>query len=245
MKEVNLNKCIQEDGWLSQIMGKQVYRVSAANDSLDEVISLLDKLKGNESFLYTKIDVHDISLIECLENMGFRLVDTNIVFQKTLGLQPKNQKRNVCVRYAQSSDKEAIMKLARNNFSFSRFHLDSKIDNNIANVIKEKWVESFFLGLRGDFMLVAELNGAVKGFAQLIVSDNDIVIDLIGVDQSVQRKGVGSAMLDFIQIIDPKVISIKVGTQLTNRSSICLYEKSGFRYFDSKYVLHCHVMGEE
>jgi len=73
----------------------------------------------------------------------------------------------------------------------------------------------------------------------LIVKKKELLIDLIGVDNKAQGKGVASAMINFAS----KTINhslIKVGTQIGNTPSIKLYQKLGFLFSGSDYVFHYH-----
>ena len=86
-------------------------------------------------FIYTKIPVATgyLKLVKCLERLGFHLVDTNIAFRKPILRNPKGFYNNCQMRFAHQEDKEQVAELARNNFTYSRFHLDDEIPSSTAN----------------------------------------------------------------------------------------------------------------
>ena len=53
-------------------------------------------------------------------------------------------KKLIDIRFAKKEDEKDIIKIAMNNFLYSRFHLDPKIPNSLANNVKASWVKSFF-----------------------------------------------------------------------------------------------------
>src|SRR5262249_55999007 len=67
----------------------------------------------------------------------------------------------------------------------------------VANKVKAGWASNFFAGQRGDGMVVAERDGVVAGFLQLLWAGRVLVIDLIAVSPQAARQGHGRAMIAF------------------------------------------------
>ena len=143
------------------------------------------------------------------------------------------------VSFAEKKHQKAVELIANENFSFSRFHLDLKIDNNIANQIKKNWVKNFFSGHRGDEMIVAIMDDEPIGFLQLIVKEKELLIDLIGVAKRAQGRGVACSMIEFA-CKNIRRSNILVGTQIGNIPANKLYQKLGFQLTESNYVFHYH-----
>ena len=235
-----------QDPWFSEVMERNVYKVfieeplspgSQPTKSNSEIS--IQALQKRPVFAFSKVDASATSKTAYLESIGFRLVDTNVTFDKKI--EKKNFVDTTEVRVAQSNDRSSVEQIARESFIFSRFHLDPQMSIDLANRIKEEWVRNYFLGNRGDAMIVGLIDGCVAGFLLLMELDDDtILIDLIAVHNAYQRHGLASKMIHYISTVYPNATQLRVGTQVANIPSIRLYEKLGFRLFQAQYVLHFH-----
>ena len=239
-----MNNFLKKDNWLSKIVGKDVYQLIVDQFNPDLFYNDWKKfLKININknfFVYSKVDVSSIKTATCLENAGFHLVDTAV--QYYLNNERKivnNNKTNFKLSFTEKKFQKGVGQLAKNSFLYSRFHLDPLIDNKIADKIKQRWAENFFLNQRGDRMVVALDNNKPVGFLQLIINNNDLFIDLIGVSTEAQGKGVASSMILFARRKIAHSV-MKVGTQILNIPSVNLYQKLGFLLNSSKYIFHYH-----
>ena len=241
------NGNIKRDLWLSGILNRESFILTVTSEWLEKIKEgdskerrdFLDFL-SKEVFIYTKVKTTDINAVCLLESYGFNLVDTNIIFEKNISRGQKI-KVNTKIRIAEEKDIDAVGELGRNNFVYSRFHLDPHIPLEIANEIKSQWVRNYFKGKKGDQLLVAELDNKVVGFNQLIFgSDNSLIIDLIAIDKGYVRRGIASDLIVYAEFIHNNKSKIIIGTQAANIVSIRLYEKLGFRVCESKYILHYH-----
>jgi ribosomal protein S18 acetylase RimI-like enzyme len=233
-----------KDKWLSEQIGKNVYQLIIYESSEDTFLKTWKNFKvehANESYLvFSKISTNSMDIIHCLEKANFKLIDTNVQFELNNNKLSDNQQKNdleIC--YAENKYKQDLEKIAKDNFNYSRFHLDPLIDNDIANQIKQNWVKNYFFGKRGDLMLLALQHNIPVGFLQLIVKEKELIIDLICVDKKAQGRGVASSMINFARA-DIKRSNIKVGTQIGNLPSINLYQRLGFILTQSNYVFHYH-----
>lgn len=235
---------IVKDSWLSEIIGKKTYKLIIDATLINQKDNFLHKwlknLHGEKIFIYSKVPTNQLSHIHFLEKYGFRLVDTNVRLKKLTLLKEKVELSNNCkVRFTKQSDKEQVIDIAKNNFRFTRFHIDPAIDNSIANCIKEKWVANFYHGNRGDKMIVAYVGKEIAGFLLLIKDNEKLIIDLITVDSKYQRQKIASDMIFYAESnID--FSEFQVGTQIGNIPSVRLYENLGFKMYCSEYVFHFH-----
>jgi len=228
-----LNKIIS-DKWLSKIFRKPVYSLQKFHTNLDKK----DLPKG-KMFIWSKIPVDDVKRLICLQKLGFYTVDINIQFSLSKKITFSN---DLNLRFAKSSDELEVRALAKKAFIHSRFYKDPKIPNKVACKIKEEWAGNFFLGKRGNWMVVVEENSKIAGFLQLIKKNkNTIVIDLIAIDEKSRGKGFAKKMISFAYANCLKQNrTLEVGTQITNTPSIKLYSKLSFHMFSASYVLHMH-----
>ena len=204
------------------------------------------ELPNSPCFISAKVGTSDLESIRIAESMGFNLIDTNIRFQKWLVNQIKEfpLPSGYSIRLTQNDDQNCVGSVAQNSFIYSRFHLDPSVDNCQANLIKRKWVENFYSGQRGDYMIVACFKSKPVGFAQIICNNDTLIIDLIAVDSAHHGKGLASSMITFSEslALDQSLNTKKlvVGTQLANQPSISFYEKLGFRLRHAEYIFHYH-----
>ena len=210
------------------------------------VPNLREELPNSPCFISAKLSTSDLESIRIVESIGFNLIDTNVRFQKCLGESYKelHLSSGYSIRLTKDEDQNCIGSVAQNSFVYSRFHVDPLVDNHKADLIKRKWVENFYLGQRGDYMIVACFKSKPIGFAQIICRNDTLIIDLIAVDSAHHGKGLASSMITFAESLaldhSPATKMLVVGTQLANRPSISFYEKLGFRLCHAEYIFHYH-----
>jgi ribosomal protein S18 acetylase RimI-like enzyme len=226
---------IQNDAWLTGLMGYESYHLTGQLENLEPDLTFEPK-----SFIDVKIPVDQIAPLTALQNLGFRLIDTNIQLLRTAGEMRLGDYK---CRFASDSDYDSVCEIAGSSFTKSRFHLDPLISKETADLVKREWAGNFFKGLRGKWMVLAEVEDKVVGFLQLLKkSDSTIVIDLIAIKANMQGKGIAGSMISFANsecLETPG--DIKVGTQISNIQSLAFYIKHGFRIISADYVLHLHT----
>ncbi|MGQ9648512.1 MAG: GNAT family N-acetyltransferase [Phycisphaerae bacterium] len=235
---------LKPDMWLAERLGRDTYRLivdeallSPAGDA--ERAALLAILK-KPVFVYTKVTPTFMQGLRFLQRHDFRLVDTNVIFEKK-AYPGREEAEDSEVRLARPSDRDATVELARSSFRYSRFHMDPEIPRETADRIKADWVAAYFAGTRGHQMVVIEADEEVAGFLQLLRADDGaLVIDLIAVHESYRRRGFGAEMIAFVESKTRGGELIRVGTQIANIASIRLYESAGFRMTEAQYVFHYH-----
>jgi ribosomal protein S18 acetylase RimI-like enzyme len=214
---------LHKDEWLSSIINKNAYRL----------VEPWDVTLFPDGIISTKISLENTRVVNQLINNGFNIIEILAQF-KQISPPTKTYHNSFEIELAQQADKEQVIAIANEVFTFSRFHKDSKISKIIAHKIKAEWVSNYFNGLRGTCMFVSKDEGIINGFILLI----DNVIDLIGVKSSHARQGIASKLIAFA---NEQVGMLVAGTQLENRNSVGLYQKNGFVLENASYVLHKHV----
>jgi len=223
------------DQWLSELLGRPAWKVSTPA-----------ALKGGEAlkavgngFFFTRVPTVEVQELHRLEGLGFRVVDTTITLE-TADIRHYDVP-NVQARFACSSDRLAVAGIASRAFSMSRLHLDPKIPKAIADRSRAAWATNFFMGTRGDAMVIAETDGRIGAFLLALGPTNGVVtIDLMAVEASVRRRGLGAACVRFAATNINGCERLRVGTQVANVASLHFYEALGFRAVSSHYVLHLH-----
>ena len=103
---------------------------------------------------------------------------------------------------------------------------------------------NYFHGQRGDALFVVEHATLVVGFLLAIDSKKSgFIIDLIAIDKAFQGRGLARSLIAFAyDFFSSKnsAVGITVGTQVSNTRSLRLYQKSGFEFASTNYMLHLH-----
>lgn len=233
---------IVQDEWLARHVGKPVYRLTVDEvfvQGQDDAAVQWQQVSQHPLFAYTKVSAQQLTHVHHLEKLGFQLVDTNVIFQKTITRQA-TLPNGVEVRLAAPEDEAGCCELARTEFIYDRFHADYRLPPTVAGQVKAEWVGNFFKGQRGDQLVVACLEGQIVGFNLLLHHKDVLIIDLIATHAGYQRRGIAQGMIAFAENHAATFQTYQVGTQVANIPSVNLYEKMGFRLAQSQYVFHYH-----
>lgn len=239
---------IHEDRWLSGLFCYPVYRIDTHGDPAAIASTLTEHVRDQQrAFYYTKVGTEQIEVVRQLSAAGMYVVDVNTTFRRSPAAPftlPTSD--DITVGTLRAEDTEAVLDIAGSCFRYSRFHLDPLVPRDLANTIKREWIRNYALGVRGDSLLIASHQGQPVGFLAAIASESSgqqfRTIDLIGVHNDFQHRGVGSALIRaFVERYAGHCDVLQVGTQAANIPSMRLYEKCGFGMANTTYVLHMHI----
>lgn len=223
---------LRPDPWLTGALGRPSFVLDSRSDNL---AGSLASLPG-DAFVTAKRPAEDVDGCSALADAGFRLVDTNLLFE---GPMPQAGD-SANARPARPDDRDAVAAVAGTAFRFSRFHLDPRIPDDIADATRAAWAANFFAGARGDAMIVAtDADDRPAGFLQLLCGTDALTIDLIAVAADARGRGLGAAMVSAGCGAHPAPL-LRVGTQAANTHSARFYEGLGLRLAAASYVFHWH-----
>ena len=234
---------VSGDPFVAKCLGKDSYRVfSHAGDSAKDGTPLTEVLSRSQVFCYSKVSPSELASLHALESYGFHLVDTNVQLRKNVSVWSSASKHSDdSIRWAKPSDEQDVARCAAEELTCSRFHLDPLVTAESANGLKREWARNYFLGKRGDAMVVAEREGRVVGFLQILCSEpKEWTIDLTAVSREFRRQGLGRAMIEFAQAHYSEAENVLVGTQAANAGSISFYQSAGFQVVSMQHVFHYH-----
>ena len=231
---------LQPDEWMGNILGSTAYHLKLQKGPYSSNDSVLAPLSNPGVFAFSKVPVMDLDQAAFLESLGFHLVDTNVLLQREIRAVEAPSDPLLDYDFASTEDDQGATALASNGFIYTRFHQDSQIDNAIADQIKGAWVHNFFLGKRGQHMVVAKDGQKVVGFLQLLQKEGQLIIDLIATHPDYRKRGIANNMITFAEAHCKGASEYLVGTQIANIPSIRLYQKMGFSLTEAKYVFHYH-----
>lgn len=240
--------------WDSEILGFscakiQIYRHTDRyqKDYPHYLVCLMDRLLAyadtqGYDFLSIRTD-HDVRLFQCLAQYNFNFIESQLTFNRSLS------KRNlpptlgsVETRLASANDLEACQRIADDALTLSRYHSDPNIGCELGRRIKREWVKSNLSGRARCY--VACIDHQVVGFIQLreTFDEDASVIDLIAVDPSFQRRGIGKSLVNqaFVHYWHTMLghVNLHVSTQAHNLNAVRFYEKSGFNLIRLSETFH-------
>lgn len=228
------------DNWLTKQLGIPAY-------VLKEPLSCFraSDMPSGRAFVTAKVESSGQSELGHLQELGFKVITVNVqLFCKSLPVSGSIDPTNV--RLVSPTDESAIRRIARESFSYDRFHVDSKIPSPNADAVKEQWAANYFSGQRGDALFVVEQEFHPAGFLLAIDSkEKGFIIDLIAVDRAFQGRGLAASLISYAHNFffnKNSGAGITVGTQISNTCSLRLYQKYGFEFSSANYILHLHIV---
>ena len=235
---------VHRDAFLESILDRPAYRINDLANPADLKLLQAKDSSLKSSFYYIKLDSSNFSTLRNYENSGFKMIEENITLEKKGGellrFQLSDQHQRYEIRWAQDEDRNFVEDVAQKSFFHDRFHQDPEIDNSLADEIKKQWAGNFFLGKRGNAMIVATANNRPVAFLLLLFVKKHSVIDLIAVSEEHRKKGLSKQMIGYALHNLSGMNRWLVGTQSTNIPSVRLYGSLGFQTIGSQCVLHHH-----
>jgi ribosomal protein S18 acetylase RimI-like enzyme len=224
------------DAFLEQWLGYPVFRLrdtGAAHEAIAQAAA------HDRWMVDTRVAVDRVGELAQVTGHGFRLIDTNVQLERPAAAR---EAASGGCRFAVAADEAQVRAIAASSFTQTRFHLDPQIPDTLANRVKEEWVGNFFAGRRGQWLVVAEHEGRVSGFCQVLRNPDDVlVIDLIAVAEHGRGRGLARAMIEYAATTClGRPAAMLVGTQIANVRSLALYTRLGFSVASASYIFHLH-----
>ncbi len=191
-------------------------------------------------FLYCPVDVIYPEASTIIAGHGGIIGDVLVTFvlECPEGIQKINSSFDTAE--ATAEDLKSIIEIAVRSFRDSRFMMDPHFERSKAEQFYPSWLKESFSN--AEKIVVVKKERQVCGFISFKPepSTKTLIIRLIAVKSSERGKGIGQilvhqAIATALKLNYPQV---QVGTQLTNRAAINLYEKGGFRMHSAKYRYH-------
>lgn len=245
---------IHTDDWLAGILGHPVHVVtvdaSAPADWLAPLAAHIASCRTTAMYC-VKLETAAIAAVRAASTLGFYVVDVNVTLRIEDGDSVPVPAARPGVDVTECADVEtgqAAVAIAASAMRFSRFHLDPGISADKAHRVKSAWIQSYVDGTRGETLWIARAAGRIVGFNAVLGTERNgapvRTIDLIAVDPSSRRRGIGRALVaDFISRYRGAGAVLQVGTQVANIPSLRLYEGMGFTVRQTTYVMHLHTHG--
>lgn len=242
------NEALKRDAFLSEQLGYDAWHLDGGCVWRDgsKVTAALRDVAG-PAFVDVKLPADaGVEELMLLRSHGFDVVDTAVTLERPR--DDEEESPSLCaLRTARIADEPAVVRLARMALTTSRFHRDLLVGEARAERVKEAWVRNYFVGTRGEVMIVAPASdqSQADGFLLAVAGrDGAMVTDLVAVAPHARRRGLCRAMTIAAQAHFPDAARLRVGTQGSNHGSIAAYRRIGFEIVRTELVLHAHLSAE-
>ena len=214
--------------------------------TLDNLPLTLDFCKKNEVvFLIARCMAADLSTAQAMEREGFYLMDTLIYYTRDLEKSPiPPDSGKIQVRFIRHGEEENVKIVAAESFRgyFGHYHADERLDRAKCDEAYVDWAfRSCVSHEVADEILIADLNGAIAGFATLRLNEPEEGEGILfGIHPSAQGQGIyRSFIIRGMEWCRSKGASrMIVSTQITNIAVQKVWTRVGFEPSHAYYTFH-------
>jgi GNAT superfamily N-acetyltransferase len=179
-----------------------------------------------------------------MENVNFRLMDTQIEYERVYDKQQvRDIKDNCILRPARKEDLDFIKEIASNSFSKTRFHADPNLGIEASNRLYEIWLEKSVNQDFADRVIVAEVDNEPVGFATWKLGNVGHCqmgrLELTAVSEKARNRGIYTSIVnEGIKWYQDKADGVYTSTQINNIAGQRVWIKLGFTLKNNWYVFH-------
>jgi dTDP-4-amino-4,6-dideoxy-D-galactose acyltransferase len=188
----------------------------------------------------SRVDAADAAAVQGLETRGFVNVDALLTFQAGVEeISASAPIPGVVLRRGSLLDGPVLGEIAAASFRHGRFHSDPVIPADAAAAVYRTWATGCCEGTAADAVIVATIDNRPAGFVACRAVRETAVhlqrptgtIPLIATAGSARGRGIGRALVAAAAgwCREHDLVSLDVGTQLSNVAAARLYEACGFR----------------
>lgn len=227
--------------------GFKIAKINEFSENLEnEIIGFKN---SGVKLIISRVGCNNIALINKLEDLNFRIKDTQLTFVHDLNSieEEINNKKSVVIELAQKKDAEAIGKIALRSFKgYGHYSADNRLDSKKANEIYVDWAQKSCIDKNiADYMFIAKVDNCIGGFLSLKTIYKD--------DSAYGVHGIGAVDKDFrnmdiFKLLIKKCLIIGKEKNHTLQQTFFLssnipvirsYLKIGFKISDSNHTMHC------
>lgn len=234
-----------KDAFDSKILVQEVYKLYLDEKvNKGEISSLLESNKIDVLYCFT---IPEVSNTRFLESLGFNFVSTRIEYILNLHCERYSYKKtfdySISLFQKQKISQEKLFDLTRVIFQTSRYYKDSILASKQGFEIYKEWIfNSFYRHYADAIYLAFNKSRILVGLVTLKIKAATGIIDLIVVDNRLQGKGIGTALLtaSFNYFLKKNIREVTVVTEVENIRSNIFYQKHSFLSSNFKLVYHKH-----
>lgn len=223
---------IQYLPWDSRHFGFRIARARSRRLDIDAYRDLEADCRDQDiECLYFLADAADQATIDILLAGAFDFVDIRLTLAGCVSDIPRiSESADVAYRMGSELDREALLPIAGNSFTQSRFFVDRRFGSAKASHMYQIWLEKSLAADYADTVVVTEIAGRAVGFAACHLQETgEANIGLVGVSDSARGRGCAGGMLVHLgQWLSERGINgLNVVTQGRNLSAQRLYQRCG------------------
>jgi hypothetical protein len=147
--------------------GFKIAKVRNWSSDPERVIKELKELDAK--LIFTQVDSHEINRINLLEDLGFRLKDTQVIYRydiRQLDFSEEECPSGVVIREAASDDVSELVSIGEEAFSgYGHYFADKRLDRKQCIEVYKDWTRrSCEERAVADKVFVAEVNNSIAGY---------------------------------------------------------------------------------
>lgn len=236
------------DKFDSAVLGMQVGKLWPEKEAAEVFFKAAELFFVQEKiglvFCYTSFDAQ---LAIQLTQHGYYPVSSRTVYRwyGVLNSVVSNDQFSISETYTYKDRDLFFDEIALDLALVSHYGKDPFIEKDAALHLYKTWIKNSFNGYAHKIFTAVDDNGNGIGFLTIKESNNDLVIDLLGVDKEWRKKGVAATLLQYacLHATHTKKI-LRVGTQMENVPASRFYQKNGFLLESADLVYHKKINGE-
>lgn len=224
-------------------MGKIVWGGSPPKLDTAEFLEFLSAAEQSFDHLHVAVPTDEFEFMAGLQKNGFYLVDVLPVLacqRKDFGILVPTP--DVSFGWAKAGDETALIAVARDAFTHSRFYNDARLWQMTGanpNGVYQKWLVDALT--RSDkFVLTILKNKVLAGFLLFTNSGERSAIELVAIQKEWAGQGLATKLLHHYQAVLMKqgVERIEAGVNINNREAFRFYTKNHFQIISSYCYFH-------
>lgn len=214
------------------------------NLNAENLHSLPEALRNSRhSFYSVRISTDQVDLVQAVEGMGFRLMDTLVYYRKTsLKLTPSfDSKYTYSIANAESAD--LIYAMAKKIFKnyVGHYHADPNFAKSSCDEVYADWAyQACKQHDVADAVIVAKDKDTPVGFAAIKCHNTSADGVLFGVDPDYKNQGIYRSLVhQFINwAVQNKMTEVIYSSQINNYAVHKIWAGEGAYIYKSLYTLH-------
>ena len=216
---------------------------SVTLETLPEIIQFCQT--NQVIFLVARCGVEKLDAVHAMEQAGFRLMDTLLMWSRDLLNRPlPSDDCAVSIRPLRTGEEGTVREIATEIFKgyFGHYHADPRLDRKQCDAAYVSWAErSCGLKSVAEEILVAESDGELVGFITLrrnSAEEGEAVVG--GVLPEARRLGIYRSFLVHCMkwCLDQNCTRMLVSTQITNNAARKVWARLGYEPSHSYYTFH-------
>ncbi len=228
--------------WDSDKFGYKVVQIDKFSD-LSNLQSILNSLRdASVKLAYVFVNTNDIYKNECALSSGSVLVDTKVMYTKSLqSIEIENSNDINISIYSNVTINDQILHLALESGEFSRFRTDPHFKNCEFENMYTEWISRSVSGdISFRVLIYKNIEQQILGFATLQREKNIGRIGLFAVGKQHRRQGIGKKLIQrvFTDFRDMNITEVRVATQKNNIAACNFYTKQGFDILSEQNIYH-------